>query len=144
MLIFFSFPLHRDDDDHLWEPFNAEILEQHQYELTEDDLSELSELAVTRLWYEQRAKAGEIDPEKPMSRPDHTEDVRKFKWKRVRDPILPEPDDVTKVDYLCRESLRETFKTTGLQVIVKMATIELTPEKPEFPVGGWHVSFLVR
>ncbi|CAH0028520.1 unnamed protein product, partial [Clonostachys rhizophaga] len=24
-------------------------------------------------------------------------------------------------------------------IIVKMASIELTPEKPEFPVGGWHV-----
>lgn len=79
-----------------------------------------------------------------MNNLDHAEDVQQFKWKRIRDPILPEPDDVTKVDYLCQESLRETFKTTGLQIIVKMATIELTPEKPEFPVGGWHVSFLVR
>ncbi|KAF2634557.1 hypothetical protein P280DRAFT_364462, partial [Massarina eburnea CBS 473.64] len=26
-----------------------------------------------------------------------------------------------------------------LQIIFKMATIELTPEKPEFPTGGWHV-----
>ncbi|KAG8899163.1 hypothetical protein FRC01_010640, partial [Tulasnella sp. 417] len=26
-----------------------------------------------------------------------------------------------------------------VQVIVKLATIHLTPEKPEFPGGGWHV-----
>lgn len=34
-------------------------------------------------------------------------------------------------------SLRERFK--DLQVIVKMASIELTPDKPTFPAGGWHV-----
>lgn len=28
----------------------------------------------------------------------------------------------------------------GLQVIVKLTSIELTPEKPEFPAGSWHVS----
>lgn len=67
-----------------------------------------------------------------------------MKWRSVREPIFPEPDDTTKVDYLATESLRETFKASGLQVIVKMATIELTPEKPEFPTGGWHVSFLTE
>jgi hypothetical protein len=68
--------------------------------------------------------------------------VRELKWKRIRDPLLPEPDDKTEVDYLCRESVRQKFKEKGLQVIVKMATIELTPEKPNFPMGGWHVSAL--
>jgi len=82
--------------------------------------------------------------EKLINKLNHAEDIQQLKWKHVRDPILPEPDDVTEVDYLCRESLRETFKATGLQVIVKMATIQLTPEKPEFPMGGWHVSFLVK
>jgi hypothetical protein len=28
-------------------------------------------------------------------------------------------------------------------VIVKMASIELTPEKPEFSAGSWHVSFFL-
>ena len=79
-----------------------------------------------------------------MSKMDHAEAAQQSRWKHIRDPILPEPDDMSKVDYLCRESLREAFKATGLQVIVKMATIELTPEKPEFPIGGWHVSVLVR
>jgi hypothetical protein len=44
------------------------------------------------------------------------------------------------VDYAPKQSLREKFKEKGLQVIVKMASIELTPEKPEFPAGSWHVS----
>ena len=58
--------------------------------------------------------------------------------------MFPEPDNDAEVDYLCRESIRQKFKDRGLQVIVKMATIELTPEKPDFPMGGWHVSSPAR
>lgn len=36
------------------------------------------------------------------------------------------------------------FKASGLQAIVKMASIELTPEKPEFPAGSWHVGVQVE
>jgi hypothetical protein len=36
-------------------------------------------------------------------------------------------------------SLRERFGKHGLQVIVKLANIELTPEKPEYQGGVWHV-----
>lgn len=67
-----------------------------------------------------------------------------FKWNHIRDPVLTEPDDEKEVDYVCKQSIREIFKKTGLQVIVKMATIELTPEKPDFPMGSWHVSFPER
>ncbi|KAI9162821.1 hypothetical protein HJFPF1_04414 [Paramyrothecium foliicola] len=35
------------------------------------------------------------------------------------------------------QSLKEQYK--DLQVIVKMASIELTPEMPDFPAGNWHV-----
>ena len=36
-------------------------------------------------------------------------------------------------------TLRAKFKDSGLQVIVKLASIELTPEKPLFAGGEWHV-----
>ena len=36
-------------------------------------------------------------------------------------------------------SLRERFGKRGLQVIVKLANIELTPEKPTYGGGSWHV-----
>ena len=36
-------------------------------------------------------------------------------------------------------SLREDFKEHGLQVIVKLANIELTPEKPAYDGESWHV-----
>lgn len=68
--------------------------------------------------------------------------IQKLKWKEIRDAIYPEPLDFKPVTYRVGKALRKKFKDTGLQVIVKMASIELTPEKPEFPAGGWHVSLL--
>lgn len=65
------------------------------------------------------------------------------RWREMREPTQPDlPSfDNTKVDYDVDKDWRlcEQFKEKGLQVIVKMASIELTPEKPEFSPGGWHV-----
>ena len=66
--------------------------------------------------------------------------MQRLKWREIRDPLLPEPLAFKHVTYPAGEALREKFKDTGLQVIVKMASIELTPEKPVSPAGGWHVS----
>lgn len=35
--------------------------------------------------------------------------------------------------------LRTRFSASGLQIIPKLASIELTPLSPSFPVGGWHI-----
>lgn len=35
--------------------------------------------------------------------------------------------------------LRRDFARTGLQVIVKLANIHLTPDKPKYEGGSWHV-----
>ena len=62
----------------------------------------------------------------------------------INKKVQPQPDPFQDPDdfYVPKESARlsEKFKDSGLQIIVKMASIELTPEKPEFPIGGWHVS----
>jgi hypothetical protein len=62
------------------------------------------------------------------------------KWEIFRKPRIPEvpfeqmnyapPDD---------KKLFNKFKASGLQIIVKLASIELSPENPDFPTGGWHV-----
>ncbi|KAF5011169.1 hypothetical protein FDECE_2694, partial [Fusarium decemcellulare] len=64
---------------------------------------------------------------------------REVAWNKIRQPVQPEAPEFRAWDYGVRpgETLRERFK--DLQVIVKMASIELTPEKPCFPAGGWHV-----
>jgi hypothetical protein len=58
-----------------------------------------------------------------------------------RQPVIPEAS-YEDIDYnpAPEERLAVKFAKSGLQVIVKMASIELTPDKPEFPAGGWHVS----
>jgi hypothetical protein len=35
--------------------------------------------------------------------------------------------------------LRKDFRQSGLQIIFKLASIHLTPEKPEYDGGTWHV-----
>lgn len=40
--------------------------------------------------------------------------------------------------------LRRKFEASGLQVIVKMISIELTPEQPERSAGGWHIKGLLN
>ncbi|KFY72305.1 hypothetical protein V499_07558 [Pseudogymnoascus sp. VKM F-103] len=134
----FSVPDSGDDEDEaLWEPYSAEVLAEENYELTESDWEQIREERrynsrdEERQWGEERPEDAERDEE--------ADDVRDFKWKQIRDPVLTEPDSEEKVNYLCQESIRQKFKESGLQVIVKMATIELTPEKPDFPMGGWHV-----
>jgi hypothetical protein len=60
----------------------------------------------------------------------------------TRVPEQPEPDEEFDLSILQREApanLREKYGDRPLQVIVKLANIELTPEKPEYEGGTWHV-----
>lgn len=62
-------------------------------------------------------------------------------WKK-REPLRrPEPDEFAPhvIEPEGQVDLREDFAQKGLQVIVKLANIELTPEKPEYDGGSWHV-----
>ncbi|MEV5987520.1 DUF4246 domain-containing protein [Streptomyces sp. NPDC052051] len=47
----------------------------------------------------------------------------------------PEPPD---------ESARVDLRGRGLQVIVKLATLQLTPDKPEYAGGSWHVEGMMN
>lgn len=63
-------------------------------------------------------------------------------WKETNRVLkLPEPRDFESyarlVDY--EVDLRKQYGGQGLQVIVKLANIELTPEKPTYEGGSWHV-----
>ncbi|KAI1335695.1 hypothetical protein F5Y15DRAFT_408961 [Xylariaceae sp. FL0016] len=60
--------------------------------------------------------------------------------KLLRRPVMPESVfQDTKYAPEPGKRLVDRFRESGLQVIIKMASIELTPQKPDFPVGGWHV-----
>jgi hypothetical protein len=83
---------------------------------------------------------------------------RREEWIRsVAHVVQPEPGDFhppTVRDHMVDEyfqhgtsdlkpkktvDLKRDYAHRGLQVIVKLANIELTPEKPDYEGGTWHV-----
>ncbi|OCL02456.1 hypothetical protein AOQ84DRAFT_182162 [Glonium stellatum] len=72
---------------------------------------------------------------------DENEDEEEEDWERTN-RILIKPD--ADQPYSPRPvhvnvNLREKFAKSGLQVIVKLATIHLTPNKPTYTSGTWHI-----
>lgn len=61
------------------------------------------------------------------------------RWREIRQPVVPEPRPFEEVDYSPPRRIAQVFKDSGLQIIVKMVSVELTPEKPSRPAGSWHV-----
>jgi hypothetical protein len=132
----------REDEDspEIWEPFNPEVLEAYEKEHGEIDVSDDWKVREWQEHVDQDEPTGLSDEEKKQWwEEQRSRVVGKVKWAKIRDPMLPEPLGFVPVTYRVKKTLREKFNDDGLQVIVKMASIELTPEKPEFPVGGWHV-----
>ncbi|KAK4244335.1 hypothetical protein C7999DRAFT_35299 [Corynascus novoguineensis] len=70
------------------------------------------------------------------------------RWKETREPAQrPMPAfEAGKVNYSSTpdSTLYHQFRNKGLQIIVKIASVELTPEKPEFAPGGWHVEGMMN
>ena len=79
-----------------------------------------------------------------------------WKWKRVRHVAHPEPDNfqdwkdelqsykLEPGSLQDRMLLQREFRAKGLQVIVKLASIELTPDKPSYPGGNWHLEGMLN
>lgn len=130
-------------------PFDPDYWKKSDATLTNQQLQDLNE----RCFLKKHGWDAELSEEEedefyrceetgePLPTPHATEeDLAMEKWQRYRAPIYPEPKTYAPVNYSPTKSIREIFKDEGLQIIVKMASIELTPEKPEFPGGSWHVS----
>lgn len=75
------------------------------------------------------------DPDDPDD-----EDLPLYKWQILRQPKLPEAV-FKEVEYSAQPGTRliDHYRDSGLQIIVKMASIELTPSRPVFPAGSWHL-----
>ncbi|KAH9925048.1 uncharacterized protein BXZ73DRAFT_50116 [Epithele typhae] len=86
-------------------------------------------------WYEGPAK----DWDGPNSDDDdETNDKHWVEWDRTtRWPTIPEPAPFAPPPTAGRVEFPLRGRT--LQVIVKLASIHLTPEKPVYPGGSWHV-----
>jgi hypothetical protein len=143
-----------DSNEALWEPFDVEYWKRSNLQLTTEQLRDLDQEYHTERYgfndaeaQEARKKLEEAKrrredqglPQLPW--PNLTEeDIAREKWRLFRNPIYPEPKPFDEVDYTPRQSIRDMFRDHGLQIIVKMASVELNPEKPVFPWGNWHVS----
>ncbi|PPQ85699.1 hypothetical protein CVT26_005855, partial [Gymnopilus dilepis] len=87
------------------------------------------------------------DSEGPQQLPGEDEDAyweRREEWiqaMREANLVMPEPGEFTPLEEPPKFGLREVYggRGRGLQVIVKLANIELTPEKPRYERGSWHV-----
>lgn len=89
---------------------------------------------------EEQLRDYDYDPEYYETEEERAEAMLEAKWQAVRKPRL-HPIPFNNVSYIPQSGKRlaDRYRDSGLQIIVKMASIELTPEKPEFPVGGWHI-----
>ncbi|MET7644345.1 DUF4246 domain-containing protein [Streptomyces sp. NPDC005426] len=78
----------------------------------------------------------------------HAEAVRAWEeaqddWWENRRPVIPDAPAFTPPE-LPDESARVDLRGRRLQVIVKLATIHLTPDKPDYPGGSWHVEGMLN
>ncbi|MEU3302209.1 DUF4246 domain-containing protein [Streptomyces sp. NPDC006678] len=64
-------------------------------------------------------------------------------WWENRRPVIPDAPAFTPPE-LPDASARVDLRGRRLQVIVKLATIHLTPDKPEYHGGSWHVEGMVN
>ncbi|MER5728303.1 DUF4246 domain-containing protein [Streptomyces sp. NPDC002138] len=64
-------------------------------------------------------------------------------WWETRRPVVPDAPDFTPPE-VPDAAARVDLRGRGLQVIVKLATIHLTPDEPEYPGGSWHVEGMLN
>ncbi|MEU7062675.1 DUF4246 domain-containing protein [Streptomyces sp. NPDC046161] len=64
-------------------------------------------------------------------------------WWQSRRPVVPDAPEFTRPESP-GEADRVDLRGRSLQVIVKLATIHLTPDKPEYPGGSWHVEGMLN
>ncbi|PON27079.1 hypothetical protein TGAM01_v204027 [Trichoderma gamsii] len=123
------FPLQDINDEvaGIWDPSSPQPLDEVDEDDGEDD---------------GRASEDDDEDEDDVEFAEEEEDPAIVEWKETRNPIHPRVPEFEDIEYAQRETARlaHKFKKTGLQVIVKMTSIELTPEKPEFPAGEWDIT----
>ncbi|KAF9523656.1 hypothetical protein CPB83DRAFT_839565 [Crepidotus variabilis] len=79
-------------------------------------------------------------PQKEDGESDEHYYSRREEWIEVTQKLVyPEPKKFKPITSPSDYDLKKAFGTRGLQVIVKLANIELTPEKPKYDGGSWHV-----
>ncbi|MEU3910769.1 DUF4246 domain-containing protein [Streptomyces sp. NPDC029721] len=98
-------------------------------------------------WYESEPKypnrADYGDDEAAFNRARQDWGDAHDEWWQTRQPVVPDAPEFTPPG-LPDADARVDLRGRGLQVIVKLATIHLTPEKPEYAGGSWHVEGMLN
>lgn len=97
-------------------------------------------------WYESEPEY----PDKSAYNDDEAYAEARRAWERAQDdwwenrrPVVPDAPAYTPPEPP-EESARVDLRGRTLQVIVKLATIHLTPDKPEYQGGSWHVEGMMN
>ncbi|GGU97564.1 hypothetical protein GCM10010275_39990 [Streptomyces litmocidini] len=97
-------------------------------------------------WYDSEP----VCPDRSSSSDDeaHAEALRAWEraqddWWENRRPVVPDAPVFTPPE-VPDESARVDLRGRRLQVVVKLATLHLTPEKPEYAGGSWHVEGMLN
>ncbi|ORX80805.1 hypothetical protein K493DRAFT_320815 [Basidiobolus meristosporus CBS 931.73] len=89
----------------------------------------------------------EVDPytwyDNDSSMPDDDDDEAMDDWYQNRLPALPDAPAYSPPSAPAPSDIVD-LRNSHLQVIVKIANIELTPENPEYPGGTWHVEGMLN
>ncbi|MFI6221162.1 DUF4246 domain-containing protein [Nocardia salmonicida] len=91
-------------------------------------------------WYD------DSEPTQPAEESDEAEQAYEEAWNNWWDnrrPAIPDApvfEPPTRAD----DTVRVDLNGRRLQVIVKLANIHLTPDKPEYPGGSWHVEAMLN
>lgn len=106
-------------------------------------------LIVRRRWQDERIPFKGVEYlDRNTPEPEWEEDLDGDEYQELRDAweeslqiIIPEPGEFCppRDDEGDAVNLRDEFREKGFQVIVKLANIELTPEKPDYEGGSWHI-----
>lgn len=81
----------------------------------------------------------EEQPERNEDESDEDYDARVNTWNFQRPVTLPTVPSDGYTDDISKRSKNYTIRGQEVQIIVKLANIHLTPEKPVYPGGSWHV-----
>ncbi|KZT14170.1 hypothetical protein NEOLEDRAFT_1052463, partial [Neolentinus lepideus HHB14362 ss-1] len=118
----------------LWERVLSDVLSRQRPIIELDPYS----------WYEKGRATPEPELEDWVETPDAAYweawdvwCVAHEAWEHRKDPFICEPKPFTPP--ATENQVNFTLKGRKIQVIVKMANIVLTPEKPEYAGGSWHV-----
>jgi hypothetical protein len=118
--------------------------------LWEQSLSErefyTERIKFTEVEYEDDGKDEPVYPEEPedadrkeLSRLYDEYEDRMTAWYSTRKIIQPEPGEFKPREFEEKANFLKHFPEGKIQVIVKLANIELTPEKPDYEGGSWHI-----